>query len=148
MNLNPLLFFMLPTCAFLMLGLVFVMLSETSHKRAIAMATQEIPKEANWSTWGELAMAFILANAGFYFATQCLRGFSLFVASAIILTALVSIGCHYRYHQVVQQLDLEKDTLKRLRGAHAFLSIGIFLTIGPELALILLFIASKINSLN
>lgn len=103
---------------------------------------RQLPSDANWTPFNELSMAFILTNAGLFFAVHCLRG-AIILAVAIALPLLAAIGSHLRYRQLLAQQspddgDAPSASRRPILLNHLLLCLGILCLFAAELIAILL----------
>lgn len=100
---------------------------------------RQLPPDADWTPFNELSMAFILTNAGLFFAIQCLRG-TIILAVAAALPLFAAIGSHLRYRQLLaQQTDdgVPSASRRPILLNHLLLCLGILCTFAAELLAIL-----------
>ncbi len=99
-----------------------------------------LAKEARWAIHTELLIAFLLTNAGYYFATQCLRGAIPVAIATGFLCLLAAIGSQTRYNQTLTTVkDLSDELRRKLKAAHWYVTLGVFLILVPELAILMIF---------
>lgn len=115
-----------------LIGVVCLVVACLKHRHR----PQALPKEADWTPFNEISMAFVLTNAGLFFAVHCLRGL-IIVGIAVALPALAAIGSHLRYRQTLATYQLGDDDRPPLLRQHLWLACGLFLTFVAELLTIL-----------
>ena len=127
-----------PALILILLGILALLRAEICLKKLEQNTAGGLPKEACWTWYGELLLAFCLTNAGLYFATQCLRGWIPVAIATGFLCLLAAIGSQTRYCQTLNTLqDFPAEQSKKLKRTHLYVPFGVFLILGTELAIII-----------
>ncbi|MBP5638238.1 MAG: hypothetical protein J6X55_02075 [Victivallales bacterium] len=130
-----------PALILLLLGSLALLRAGTCLKKLEHDTTGGLPKEARWTWYGDLLLAFCLTNAGLFFATQCFRGIIPIAIATFLLCLLAAIGSQTRYNQTLSTIQgLTTELSKTLKRTHLYIPIGIFLILASELAVIILFL--------